>query len=132
MSGNKVVLDTNVIIFASKGKVDFSLLAQNYEEFYVSIITYMEVYGYNFKNEDEKLLTEELFKNLNVVHINDAIAEQTIIYRKNTSKKIKLPDAIILATASYLEADLYTDDWYDFENRDENIKIYDIDDLKLP
>lgn len=130
MSGNKVVLDTNVIIFASKGKIDFSLLAQNYEEFYVSIITYMEVYGYNFKNEDEKLLTEELFKNLKVVHINDAIAEQTIIYRKNTSKKIKLPDAIILATASYLEADLYTDDWDDFENRDENIKIYAIDDLK--
>lgn len=92
----------------------------------------MEVYGYNFKNEDEKLLTEELFKNLKVVHINDTIAEQTIIYRKNTSKKIKLPDAIILATASYLEADLYTDDWDDFENRDENIKIYAIDDLKLP
>jgi predicted nucleic acid-binding protein len=77
MSGNKVVLDTNVIIFASKSKVDFSLLAKDYEKFYVSIITYMEVYGYNFENEDEKILIEELFKTLKVVHINDAIAEKT-------------------------------------------------------
>ncbi len=131
MSGNKIVLDTNVIIFASKRKINLALLAESYQEFYASIITYMEVYGYNFEDEDEKTMIEKLFKSLTVVYINEEIAEKTVLYRKSANKKIKLPDAIILATASYLQADLYTDDWDDFENRDEKVKVYDIEKLKF-
>jgi len=40
MSGDKVVLDTNVLIFMSKGLIDEQkLLKLNYDEFYVSVIT---------------------------------------------------------------------------------------------
>ena len=49
MSGNKVILDTNVIIFASKNQIDIEQTLNRYDEFYVSIITYMEVYGFNFE-----------------------------------------------------------------------------------
>jgi|GEM_PF-1063360 len=41
-------------------------------------------------------------------------------------KKIRLPDAIILATACHLNADLVTDDWDDFSGIDETVKVVDL------
>ncbi len=102
-----------------------------YDEFFVSIITYMEVYAYEFENELEKSLTDELFANLEIVDISRSIADQSIQYRKNKLKRIKLPDAIILATTAYLSATLLTDDWDDFKGVDNQIDIKDIEDLKL-
>ena len=60
MNGTKVVLDTNVIILASKQQLDVELLLSRYDEFYVSIITYMEVYTYDFTDETEKALTDPM------------------------------------------------------------------------
>jgi rRNA-processing protein FCF1 len=51
MSGNKAILDTNTIIFASKQQLDIEKLLVKYDYFYVSVITYMEVYGYDFANK---------------------------------------------------------------------------------
>lgn len=39
MNGNKAILDTNVIIFASKGKIDPAKLLTEYDDFYASIKT---------------------------------------------------------------------------------------------
>jgi predicted nucleic acid-binding protein len=52
MSGNKTILDSNVIIFASKEKIDVEDLFSRYDEFYVSIITYMEVYAFDFQSSE--------------------------------------------------------------------------------
>ncbi|MEL7221127.1 MAG: PIN domain-containing protein [Bacteroidota bacterium] len=131
MNGNKVLLDTNVIIFASQKKIDIARLLARYDHFYVSIISYMETYGYNFKTSEEKILIDALFNNLELIEINKNIANQVVIYRKNRNKKIKLPDAILLATAKYLSADLATDDWGDFMGIDESVNIISIDDLKI-
>jgi rRNA-processing protein FCF1 len=40
MSGNKAVLDSNAIIYASKQTIDVEKLLVAFDEFYVSIITY--------------------------------------------------------------------------------------------
>jgi predicted nucleic acid-binding protein len=130
MNGNSVLLDTNVIIFASKRKIDIEKLLSVYDIFYVSIITYMEVYGYEFENHQEKALIDELFDNISVVEINKPIAEQVIFYRKSKLKKIKLPDAIILATAHYLGVDLLTDDWDDFLPHARHVQIQNIEHFK--
>jgi rRNA-processing protein FCF1 len=42
MSGNKAILDTNVIILLSKKGIEIDDLLARYDDFYVSIITYME------------------------------------------------------------------------------------------
>jgi predicted nucleic acid-binding protein len=131
MNGNKALLDSNVIIFASKQKIDTEKLLSLYDEFYVSIISYMEVYAYEFDDADEKALIDELFVNLEIVEINRAVADQAIIYRKNKSKKIKLPDAAILATAKHLNADLLSDDWDDFQNIDSSVNVSNLDRLKI-
>lgn len=130
MSGSRAVLDSNVIIFASKQTIDITRILSNYDELYVSVITYMEVYSYDFGDVREKILIDQLFDLLIVMEINRSIADQSIVYRKNKVKKIKLPDAIVLATAQFLNATLITDDWDDFRGIDENVQVFDIDDFK--
>jgi len=131
MNGTKAVLDSNVIIFASKEMIDVDKMLSRYDDFYASVITYAEVYAFNFQNPFEKDITDEIFANLEIIELNREIADQAIIYRKNKFKKIKLPDAIILATAKYINADLLTDDWDDFQNIDSSVNVKDIDDLKI-
>jgi predicted nucleic acid-binding protein len=130
MNGNKAILDTNVIILASKNQIDVEKLLNSYDEFYVSVITLMEVYGFEFTNTSEKDLIDEMFANFDVQEVNIAIAKQVIVYRKNKNKKIKLPDAIILATAKHLGADLISDDWDDFINIDSKVVIKKLDEFK--
>lgn len=131
MNGIDSILDSNAIIFASKQKLDTDELLSRYDNFYVSIITYIEVYAYEFTDQTEKDFIDEFFKILKIIEVNQEIADQAIIYRKNKSKKIKLPDAIILASAKYVNADLLTDDWDDFQNIDSTVTIKDINDLKV-
>jgi len=130
MSGNNVVLDTNTLIYMSKGLIDEEkLLAKDFDRFYVSVITYMELYGFNFKDSTEKQRLDEYFKYIEIVHTNTLIAEKTMNYRKNGPRKIKLPDAIILATTAYLNATLLTGDWDDFLDFDDDIVVANLDDL---
>lgn len=131
MSGNKALLDSNVIIRASKEEIDVELLLSAYDEFHVSTITFMEVYGFEFANLDEEDLINEIFANLDITEVNLTIAKQAIAYRKNKIKKIKLPDAIILATAKYLRAELITDDWDDFIHIDNSVVIKKLDEFRI-
>ncbi len=131
MNGNKSILDSNLIIFFSKGKINLAKLRSKYDKFYGSIIIYMEVYAYEFVVQSEKDLIDQFFQSVEIVEINKDITDQAIIYRKNKSKKIKLPDAIILASAKYVNADLLSDDWDDFQNIDLTVEVKDIDDLKV-
>jgi predicted nucleic acid-binding protein len=132
MSGTKALLDTNLIILLSKRRIDVDSLLASYDEFYVSIITYMETYGYEFNNLDEKDLIDAFFELLEVVDVNQSVAQNVILYKTSKKRKIKLPDAIILATAKYLGADLLTDDWDDFVNIDLDVNIRNIDVFKRP
>jgi len=131
MNGNEAVADSNLIIFFSKGKINLKKLRSKYDKLYVSIITYMEVYAFEFTVQAELDLIDEFFDSVEIIEVNQEIADQAIIYRKNKSKKIKLPDAIILASAKYVNADLLTDDWDDFQNIDSTVIVKDIDDLKI-
>lgn len=123
MNGNKALLDTSIIILISKQKIDPTQLLEKYDAFYVSVVTYMEIYGYEFEKPFEKALIDDLFEALEVVHINLEIADQVIEYRKNKLRKIKLPDAIILATAQVIHADLITADRDDFKDVDDTVII---------
>ena len=131
MNGNRVILDTNVIIFASKHQIDIEQILNRYDEFYVSIITYMEVYGFHFENIEEKELIDELFNNLVIIDVSQEIAQHVLNYRKAAKRKIKLPDAIILATSRYIDATLLTDDWDDFIDIDSEVIIRNIDEFKI-
>ena len=56
-----------------------------------------------------------------IINPDIEIADLTVSYRK--MKKIKIPDAIILATARKLNAKLLTSNIIDFTNIDEQVTI---------
>lgn len=115
MSGNRYLLDSNVIICISKGDAELVRIidtATNY--FAVSVITYMEVLGYNFQNQCELEMVQEIFNLMDLLYLDEAVADRAIDIRK--IKKIKLPDAIIAATALELELTLITANYHDFKN----------------
>ena len=130
MSGTKAVLDSNAIIYASKGLVDAEKLLSAGERYYASIITFIEVYAYDFADSAEKQIIDEILESIEVIEVDQEIAEQAIIYRKNKSRKIKLPDAVILATAKIINAELITGNYRDFQNIDNSVRIIDIDVFK--
>jgi predicted nucleic acid-binding protein len=123
MSGNCAVLDSNIIILASKQELNVDDLIEKYDRFYVSIITYMEVSGFKNISEKEKVIIERFFKNVEIIDVGREIAKTVIDYKINQSKKIKLPDAIILATAKFVNGNLITRNINDFIDIDNSVKI---------
>ena len=121
MTGNKVLLDSNVIIDAAIKVIDIEKTIFHFSYVYISLITYIEVLGYNFKDENEKILTTQLLEMFEIINPDIEIADLTINYRK--IKKIKVPDAIILATARKLNAILLTSNISDFSNIDDQVTI---------
>jgi predicted nucleic acid-binding protein len=120
MNGNKAVLDSN-IIDASKGLISIIDVVKKYDLLFLSIISYIEVLGYNFSNENEKTIIEDIFNKIPIINLDIEIATIAIGYRK--SKKIRLPDAVILATANYAGASLITRNTDDFLNVDNSVEI---------
>lgn len=123
MSGNSVIVDSNIIILASKQEINLENLVERYDNFYASIITYMEVMGFKNISAEERLIIDNFFDNIEIIEIDKEIAEIVIDYKVNSEKKIKLPDAIILATAKLVTADLYTQNNSDFEGVDKTVNI---------
>ena len=102
------ILDSNAIIYLSKGLVHIDDLLKENEEYAISVITYMEVLGYAFKSEKEEKFIKDFLSLLHIKYLNSDIVQKVIALRKK--QKIKLPDAIISATAISEDAYLLTND----------------------
>lgn len=79
----------------------------------VSVITKIEVLGFNASEEHTRLL-RDFMNDANVFDLTNEIVEATIHIRKN--HKIKLPDAIIAATALINNSTLISRNTADFKN----------------
>lgn len=121
MSGNKLLLDSNIAIYLSKRMLSVSRFATPNDVLYISLVTYMEVAGYKFTDMPEESFTHTLLNSLQHLPISKAVADKVVTYRK--LHKIKLPDAIILATASEYKCQLITRNVSDFEDIDDQVII---------
>ena len=121
MNGKNVLLDSNIIIYLSKGLLDIDEILIDYDDFFISIITYMEVLVYKFVDQNEEELIEQLLDQFEIIHLDMEIAKEVIAIKQR--KKIKLPDAIIFATSKDNDCDLMTHNVDDFKNIDETVKI---------
>jgi predicted nucleic acid-binding protein len=110
----KYLIDTNVLIDAQMNNLPESgmkFMAEIIDkEFTVSFITFIEFLGYKDATQE----TEEFIALANVLEINKEIIQICINLRK--SKVIKLPDAIIAATALVSNLTLTTRNLSDFKN----------------
>lgn len=118
MNGNSALLDSNIIIYLSKRELPFTFL-DKFDKLLISVISYMEVLGFKFRNKEEENFVKELIDLFEVQFIDRNVAEKAIEIRKQN--RIKLPDAIIAATATMENLCLVTRNIEDFKNLD--IKI---------
>ena len=118
---NGKLVDTNILIYLSKRKLDFEKIASEETKLSISVITYMEVLGFRFENNFEKQTIERLCKHFPVINLNTEIVEKVIAIRQKN--KIKLPDAIILATSVICDLELLTANVDDFKNIEPSLKI---------
>jgi predicted nucleic acid-binding protein len=97
MSGNRFLLDTNIILYILRGNTGLVDLL-NGNDLYISVITEMELLSYGDITEAERKQIQDLIQDIEVIHFDDDIKELAIAYR--VTYRLKLPDAIIAASAS--------------------------------
>lgn len=117
------LVDSNTIIDYVGNKIPeaSSLILDTYfnDNLSVSIISKIEVLGFN-DNYEEIIKLNEFIELANIFYIDEIIADKTIELRKKY--KIKLPDAIIAATAIVYNLILVSRNITDF-NKIEGINI---------
>ena len=114
--GTKYLIDSNAAIDYLRGSLSASGMTFMDDVVNdipkVSIVSKIEVLGFNTTPEAYKILTD-FFDDALVLPLSDEVAEKTIELRKNY--KIKLPDAIIAATALDYNFTLITRNTADFD-----------------
>jgi predicted nucleic acid-binding protein len=120
-----VIFDTNVLIYLSKYVLKPERILR--EETAISVITKIEALGFSFKNNAEHELLLAICNELKVIPLSDLVAEETIKLRQNY--RIKLPDAIIYATALVEKVPLLTNNIKDFISIDGNVELINPFDL---
>ena len=109
MSGNnKVILDSNILIYLSQKKLTINEVFEENTNYFISIISYMEILAYNFNSKEEEAFIYKLLSLFKIIDITKDIADKVIELKRE--RKIKLPDAIIVAPAMYQNIILYTND----------------------
>jgi len=114
-----VVFDTNILIYLSKYILKPEGLITN--ETAISVVTKIEALGYSFQVIEEYQLLAEICNALTIVPLSDDIANETIRLRKDY--RIKLPDAIIYATALVKNLPLLTNNINDFKSLDGRVEL---------
>ena len=64
-----ILLDSNTIIYLSKKLIKIDDILEDNTIPLVSVVTYMEVLGYDFKDDSEKNFIKKLFSFLEIVYI---------------------------------------------------------------
>lgn len=105
MSQPLIVLDTNIALYYLGGRLTAPLPSGLY---HVSIITEMELLSYPNLSRSEEQQIQSFLSQLLIVDIDTPIKNMAIALRKQ--HRLKLPDAIVSATAQSLNAVLLTND----------------------
>jgi predicted nucleic acid-binding protein len=115
MSGNKIFVDTNILLYLLSGDTTLAELLDR-KQLYISVITQLELLGFPGLTKTNQKTIEELLHQCIIVDINADIKNLTIKIKRTTS--VKLPDAIIMASALYMDLPIITAD-EDFKKSEE-------------
>ena len=95
MSGSEYLADTNAIIYLLNGNACMKSFLR--KKLAVSVITFMELLSFTAITAEEEKSIRQFLECCEVISIDEQVREKTISVKKDY--RIKLPDAIIVATA---------------------------------
>ena len=107
----KAVFDTNIVIDALNGNAEADAEYGRYERVLISRITWIEVLV-GAQGDDAVQLRDFLEAHFEIVPLDSAVAEAAVRLRR--AHHLRLPDAVIWATALANEAVLVTRNTKDF------------------
>ena len=107
MSGNSLLIDTNIALYLLNGDTTIAELL-NGRDIHVSFITELELLGFQGITKEDALFVKDFLDSCIIVDLNQAIKSITINLKQ--AYKIKLPDAIIAATSVYMNLPLISAD----------------------
>ena len=100
MNGNRYLLDTNAIIQLLKGNAELVALASNADLLATSIIAELEYFSFSDLSENDISLYRVFRSRIRVFDVpSDDLILTHMVTEARKSFKLKLPDAIIAATA---------------------------------
>ena len=106
MNGSKFLLDTNILLYVAGKRLDIADLPTG--EYYISFVTELEILSYPSLTSKEETQLRKLLADTPVIDANREIKDLAISLRRQY--RLKLPDALIAATARALKATLLTND----------------------
>jgi predicted nucleic acid-binding protein len=116
----KAVFDTNILIDLLKGRAEANNEVGRYSRLAISRISWIEVLTGARDSEDQRRV-ENLLGYFEMVELDEPVAREAISLRQE--HRIRLPDAIIWATARLKDSLLVTRDSRDFPIGDPGIRV---------
>ena len=107
MSGNSIVIDTNIAIYLLEGDISLAEVL-NGKKLHISFVTQLELLGYPGITKEQEKQIEQMLDYCVIIDINNRIKQETIHLRRTYS--MKLPDCIVAATSLYLDLPVITSD----------------------
>jgi predicted nucleic acid-binding protein len=114
------LFDTNILIDYLRGILPAATELRRYERKAVSIITVMEVLVGTIPEEDAAIRAW-LKNSFQVIPLDDVVADRAIAIRR--SRKIKLPDAIVWASAQVNSMLLVSRNTDDFPEDEPDVRV---------
>src|SRR5580765_6533720 len=107
-----ILLDSDIVIYSTKEGNDTLRRFLADRSLGVSIVTYVEVLGFHQITKNDKTELEEFFEITKVIPMSAEIAETAVSLKQ--SRKMKLGDSLIAATALVEGCKLLTNNVRDF------------------
>jgi predicted nucleic acid-binding protein len=116
----KAVFDTNILIDYLNGVGPARAAIERSAERHVSIITWMEVLA-GARDESEEDVIEMFLRDFRLVDLTRRVAREAVAIRR--ARRIRVPDAIVWASARTESAVLVTRNTKDFPTKEPGISV---------
>jgi predicted nucleic acid-binding protein len=107
MDVNRLLVDTNIILYALKGDMALTGIIDG-QDLYISFITRIELLSFPKIDKQGVALIEKFLEQVPVIESNPVINADAIELRRKSG--LEVPDAIIAASARFLGVRLMTAD----------------------